>query len=1010
MKLLNCFLLTFCALVAGAGELFSSRFEPAVVGKQWIGIGELMRRHCLQFTSAGMIVNAIPQKDKNQKADLLPVTGKLPDRYVVEFTAEYLDSKGDAHYGVTVNGVQLVIRKSVWPFGSNLAGSTRSLQGFSNGNVRIPVCYRVVNLPEKILVFADGVNILIVPKKQPGDNQVGFYAWNTKVLFSSVKITTAEACASPNLVRNGGFETVSGTLPEYWGTAWWGIVNPQWATRRDEFVRHWHLDSQTAYEGKNSFSIDVPAPDDNLTFALCSCTLYLEKNQPYTVSAWMKAEKAGTPVDFRLRGTAKNLIRLTPEWRRYCFTTTAGNARSQLVIEPRESGKIWVDAVQIEAGTAATAYETHLADRMTAESSPTPVNVCAPFAVKPPVIDGVLNDKAWSQAERLELRYRTDGAPLRNRTMAYLLCDKDSLYVAVECFDSEMKNLRAEVKQHNGKVWNDDAVEIFLKPSPSSDMYYQFAINSIGTKYEGLTFADPVWKWSWKTAVKTYPDRWVVEAAIPFSTLSSLPSDHRLGFNLGRENPRIREFSSLAKLSSFNDFRQFSTLTLELPAGQAVKTADVRPAPALVREYSVFSGEPELRFRFIGLQNCRYRYELQKDGQTIASGQGANHVLSLPNRYGPGDFRLNVTVMADGMSPLKFTDEFKVIAPRPYESKVNYWRRTLVSGGQDFYLWGILLEMQQANDDLVRYLASYGFNTIEMGGWFPHGTPYPTAMVKSTLDSCQRYGLKGIYNFQAGGNRIDGLIDYMKNVGPHPAQLLAMTFDEPSFKGFDAKTSAWIDAEYRRLHQAIGYSLATFQNDYELGVVRKFNYTHADLVGLDHYPVPMRDIASTATLLKKLQQLAGHRPVMLYTQFGGNAYHIPRLPDRAELINQYYQGMALDCWNFIAFANLPVEAWFLPTLKELKAERDALLAAGVNNGNDMPEIRGTSEDILFLARSTPAGRYLIAVNLTRKQLTGEFHGLPEKSVSVKFENRTLSTPDHTLRDRFQPLERHVYQF
>src|SRR5438067_8092384 len=45
-------------------------------------------------------------------------------------------------------------------------------------------------------------------------------------------------------------------------------------------------------------------------------------------------------------------------------------------------------------------------------------------------------------------------------------------------------DLRADVTQHNGHVWENDAFEMFLKPAEDKPGYYEFEVNPLNTTFD----------------------------------------------------------------------------------------------------------------------------------------------------------------------------------------------------------------------------------------------------------------------------------------------------------------------------------------------------------------------------------------------------------------------------------------------------------------------------------------------------------------------------------------------
>ncbi len=127
-------------------------------------------------------------------------------------------------------------------------------------------------------------------------------------------------------------------------------------------------------------------------------------------------------------------------------------------------------------------------------------------------------EKAWravpAYARFLKLGTREE-AP--QRTEARLAYSDRAIFLFVKCFDREVV---AERRAHDGKVWEDDSVEFFLAPSPN--WYVQFIVNAEGSTYEGRG-TDADWDCPWRAKVRRFEGGWQAELEIPFS---SLPLDH----------------------------------------------------------------------------------------------------------------------------------------------------------------------------------------------------------------------------------------------------------------------------------------------------------------------------------------------------------------------------------------------------------------------------------------------------------------------------------------------------
>ena len=118
-------------------------------------------------------------------------------------------------------------------------------------------------------------------------------------------------------------------------------------------------------------------------------------------------------------------------------------------------------------------------------AGPKPAAVECRWADTPIVLDGSDDDPAWKHAQVIEnfaQPWLGDKAPpLRGKTRAKLLWDREYLYFLGEMEDSD---LYALIKEHNGKLWENDVFELFFKPAGGKPGYYEFQVNAAGATLE----------------------------------------------------------------------------------------------------------------------------------------------------------------------------------------------------------------------------------------------------------------------------------------------------------------------------------------------------------------------------------------------------------------------------------------------------------------------------------------------------------------------------------------------
>jgi hypothetical protein len=96
------------------------------------------------------------------------------------------------------------------------------------------------------------------------------------------------------------------------------------------------------------------------------------------------------------------------------------------------------------------------------------------WAVKPPVLDGKLDDKCWEEAVPIEQFASYWNKTSRAGTKAYLVWDNEALYYGATMNDNE---LRAHGTKRNDTLWDGDVFEMFFKPSVAKPAYYEFQAN-----------------------------------------------------------------------------------------------------------------------------------------------------------------------------------------------------------------------------------------------------------------------------------------------------------------------------------------------------------------------------------------------------------------------------------------------------------------------------------------------------------------------------------------------------
>lgn len=159
-----------------------------------------------------------------------------------------------------------------------------------------------------------------------------------------------------------------------------------------------------------------------------------------------------------------------------------------------------------------------------------------PRASAAPVIDGRLDDAAWSTAARTERFVDTmSGAHAEPEVTARMTWDDDALFVAFEVADPL---LRCTFEGHDAHLWEQDAVELMIDPDGDGQRYGELQVSPTNLVFDTWfdarrvpqPFGHAGWSSELRSAVATEgtpnddeaDGGWTAEIAIPWSALEPL--------------------------------------------------------------------------------------------------------------------------------------------------------------------------------------------------------------------------------------------------------------------------------------------------------------------------------------------------------------------------------------------------------------------------------------------------------------------------------------------------------
>ena len=201
----------------------------------------------------------------------------------------------------------------------------------------------------------------------------------------------------------------------------------------------------------------------------------------------------------------------------------------------------------------------------------------------PPEIDGILDDACWQNSAKTGELIQFEpqrGEPATQPTTIYVVYDANNLYVAFECFKTDMNNLAANQTRRDSFFFSDDHVEILIDTFLDGRNCYTFALNPLGTQTdrrlinEGSnrrtgqsTIGTAIsWDCDWQGKASKAADKWTAEFAIPFAELrfskgmetatwginfwrnDEVPAEEQTWADLGERQYAVSKFGHLTDL------------------------------------------------------------------------------------------------------------------------------------------------------------------------------------------------------------------------------------------------------------------------------------------------------------------------------------------------------------------------------------------------------------------------------------------------------------------------------
>jgi hypothetical protein len=221
---------------------------------------------------------------------------------------------------------------------------------------------------------------------------------------------------------------------------------------------------------------------------------------------------------------------------------------------------------------------------------------------EPMRIDGVLDEKSWQASDKAENFIPVtpiDTGLAIAQTTVLITYDKSNIYIGAVCYDPSPGKRPVESLRRDFEFGKNDNFRIHIDSYNNQTNGFVFGVSAAGAQCDGVinngNQSSFTWDIKWKSAVKSYDDRWVAEMAIPFRSLRYLGGEKEWGVNFGRLDLKTNEKSAWAPVPRqfpHNSLPHTGTLMWDKPLGKAGLRLSIIPYATSKVIKNTEAGEP----------------------------------------------------------------------------------------------------------------------------------------------------------------------------------------------------------------------------------------------------------------------------------------------------------------------------------------------------------------------------------------------------------------------------------
>ncbi|MGI9137632.1 MAG: DUF5916 domain-containing protein [Sediminibacterium sp.] len=179
-------------------------------------------------------------------------------------------------------------------------------------------------------------------------------------------------------------------------------------------------------------------------------------------------------------------------------------------------------------------------------------------------LDGLLNEDAWSKtmvAENFTMVLPMDTSKALIKTEVRMTYDDYNLYFIAVCYKNGDSIDMIESLKRDWAFGKNDNFIVFMDTYGDLNSGFAFGVNAAGAQWDGTMYdggsVDLNWDNKWTTATTSDKNKYIIEAAIPFTSIRYKEGMMEWGINFSRNDLKSTEKSAWAPVP-----RQFPTASL----------------------------------------------------------------------------------------------------------------------------------------------------------------------------------------------------------------------------------------------------------------------------------------------------------------------------------------------------------------------------------------------------------------------------------------------------------------